>query len=165
MKRVSLLGVVPGFFGVVAVGSMGGIFICTVPVCVDSLGGIAFCGNSGAPVVLFNFWWRLGWRRGPCSTPPLRGGGVAPASGTPGGGGLAFGTSPPPLCFGGMVVGGVALDEAASVGKVLVLSIFIRSFSAPTALTGTFALSVHGLRDRIKSSVGLRSNSLSYGGV
>ena len=33
----SLFGVAPVFFGVVAIGSMGGIFICTVPICNDAL--------------------------------------------------------------------------------------------------------------------------------
>ena len=57
------------------------------------------------------------------------------------------------------------LDEAADVGKVHELDIFIKSFSAPTTIAGTFAFSFPGLPKRMMSSVGLRTNSLSYGGV
>ena len=105
------------------------------------------------------------------SAPPRDGGGgFSPCVGAPGGGGFVLDASPPALCFGGLAACGAVLDEAADLevaapAAAPVLGVFTMSLSAPATIAGAFALSFHGLFKRIMSSVGLRSNSLSYGGV
>ena len=95
-----------------------------------------------------------------------------------GGGGLTFSVGnpgrlrrlTPALCFGGITTDGAVLDDAddvvvAATAAAPMLGVFTMSLSAPATIAGTVALSFHGLLKRIMSSVGFRSNSLSYCGV